>query len=652
MKNGSWKKIVTAAAVCVASVLPWFRIAEASVVQLPDYIKIIGSTDEYRQVELSGSGTRNMLVYGSGLSGSTNIINISNPQDMEIYLYGGSNDDPLADNITGNIINVRAGNDGWIAAAGSYGPQNSKVIINGQNDDLVVNVVAGHGADGNVTYNTINLYGGTLNGLVAAAETTVSAGAEKRLAHNNINIMGNGNFAHAELCGAAIVKNPGHISGDVVSATGNLDYQYIQGTDNNLNIFVQNQEVGSISGFSGINFYLPDSVGNGSRILLGRYVLSSIEQAQVNVFASGGIRLFKGDKLNLLETPFAIMDDDAVYSNYMENISAAYHYDLGLPRQNLLQLQVTGKEIRPQTSLFLAPRIPILPNRTADLLAGSGSSMAEQAAQSTGEPAGFWAVNHSNMQHDMNVAVDMDSTSLVFGVSRVLDMPNGNSLLLAPVIEYGAGSYEGYFSNHINGGGQQKYYGIAYLVKGKKFDGTYREVALRAGRLAIDFASDSFLCNGKDVRSRFDSNSLYTGGHFGIGREIAVSEREGLNYYGRLLWGITGSDTVKLSSGEIYSFKQVNSVRTRVGGYYTAKTKAEDILYTGLAWEYEFAGKARASYQDLSLPDVSARGSTVVVEAGWSKAPQGAKAGTEINLSYSMGRQRGFGINGALNWTF
>ena len=118
MKKHRWQKIIALAAVCAMPSFVLGKPAAAEVIQVPNYIKIIGSTDEYRQVELFGSGTRSMTIYGSSLSGSTNIINIANPSDMEIYLYGGYNDDPLADNITGNTINVRAGSAGWTAASG------------------------------------------------------------------------------------------------------------------------------------------------------------------------------------------------------------------------------------------------------------------------------------------------------------------------------------------------------------------------------------------------------------------------------------------------------------------------------------------------------------------------------------------------------
>ncbi len=618
-------------------------------------IKVVGQTDENRTVNFAGNGGTVMVGYGS--QNTRGSINISDSSKAEVFLYGGYNDDPLADYVGGNVINVTGGGYGWSFVEESPAGISSRLVINTlDGKDVQGNIVAGHASLGNVANNTINIFGGKLNGVVVGGETTVAADAENRVTGNKINIYGNGDYDEAEICGAAVVDYHNHIGPDTSEIT-DCTYTAINGKNNVLNVYVENQNVGSISGFSNINFYLPNSVRSGSNILIGKYDISSITTTAVSAHVGGGTVLHPNDYINLLRTPEEIYADSKTnYSKTMSNISATYTYYMGMPRKNLLQLKVTGKTVNPQTKVILANRLPLLPNQQADLLTEVGSSQAAiAAARNMGEPEAFFAMKHSNQSFKPDsLDIDLDSTCMVLGTSRYLEEKErpGYKQLLAPFIEYGDSSHELYFTNNVNGHGKQTFYGIGYLARGEKPNGSYQEGALRLGKLKIGFNSDSMIVERERVGTSFSTNSLYVGGHYSIGRKVEMKPGRSFDYYGRFLWGVTSKASTCLSTGDQYDFSQVNSYRLRLGGRYNYLEDNRDTYYWELAGEYEFDGMARGSYQDLRLPEISTLGASAILQLGWETKAHNGDPGVELQLGYSLGHRRGFSINGGINWRF
>lgn len=621
-------------------------------------IRVVGTTDENRTVNFAGSGGTVMNVYGSGNEGTKSYINIGDSSKVEVYLYGGYNDDPLADHISGNVINVMDGGSGWSFYENTPTSTSNTLIINTlDGGEVQGNIVAGHGSKGNVTNNTINLFGGKLNGFVVAGETTDATDAENRVTGNTINIYGNGEYDEAQICGSAVVSYHNYIDPTTSETVEYMDYTAINGKNNVLNVYVENQKVGNVSGFSNINFYLPNSARSGSNILLGLDDISSIATTAVSAHLSGGTVLYPNDYINLFQDPDEIYSDSrTTYSKTMSNISASYTYYMGMPRKNLVQLNVKSKTINPQTKVILANRLPLLPNQQADLLTEVGGNQASiAAARNMGEPEAFFGLKHSNQSFNpTDLDIDLDSTCMVLGSARYLEEKErpGYRQLLAPFIEYGDSSYEEYFTNNVKGNGKQTFYGIGYLARGEKPNGSYQEGALRLGKLKIGFSSDSMIADDRRIGTNLSTNSLYLGGHYSIGRKVEMKPGRTFDYYGRFLWGITGKTDTCLSTGDQYTFSQVNSYRLRLGGRYNYLEDDRDTYYWELAGEYEFDGRARGSYQDLRLPEISTRGASAILQLGWQTKGHNGDPGAEIQLGYSLGHRRGFSINGGINWRF
>lgn len=621
-------------------------------------IKVVGTTDENRTVNFAGNGGTVMNVYGGGNEGTKSYINIGDSSQVEVYLYGGYNDDPLADHISGNVINVTGGGSGWSFYENTPTSTSNALVINTlDGGEVQGNIVAGHSSSGSVTNNTINLFGGKLNGVVVAGETTNATDAENRVTDNTINIYGNGDYDEAEICGSAVVTFHNHIDSTTSEVVENIEYTAINGKNNVLNVYVENQNVGNISGFSNINFYLPNSVRSGSNILLGKYDISSIATTAVSAHVGGGTVLYPNDYINLFQNPEEIYSDSKTsYSKTMSNISATYTYYMGMPRKNLVQLKVTGKTINPQTKVILANRLPLLPNQQADLLTEVGGNQAAIAAAiNMGNPETFFAMKRSKQSFNpSDLDIDLSSTCMVLGTSRYLEEKErpGYKQLLAPFIEYGDASYEEYFTNNVKGDGKQTFYGIGYLARGEKPNGSYQEGALRIGRLKIDFSSDSMIVDDRRIGTSLSTNSLYLGGHYSIGRKVEMKPGRTFDYYGRFLWGVTSKANTSLSTGDQYTFSQVNSYRLRIGGRYNYLEDNRATYYCELAGEYEFDGRARGSYQDLRLPEISTRGASAIIQLGWETKTNNGNTGTELQLGYSLGHRRGFSINGGINWHF
>ena len=150
-------------------------------IQIPGQMLVI-SKDTWtdRTVEMLGAGRGPLTVYGGAQTGSVYNLNI-NGRNNYVSLYGGYYDGILENNpvdVTGNTINIRDGGAGWLAyddiSKVDTGYTRLNVNDNSGVGNLRLNVIAGHAGLGEASHNTINVYGGAVNGYLIAAETKKS----------------------------------------------------------------------------------------------------------------------------------------------------------------------------------------------------------------------------------------------------------------------------------------------------------------------------------------------------------------------------------------------------------------------------------------------------------------------------------------------
>jgi len=91
---------------------------------------------------------------------------------------------------------------------------------------------------------------------------------------------------------------------------------------------------------------------------------------------------------------------------------------------------------------------------------------------------------------------------------------------------------------------------------------------------------------------------------------------------------------VHLATGDPIRFDSVDSHRLRAGGRFNYAVNAYIAPYAGLAYEYEFDGKAAATAYDQSIPAPSLQGGTGIGELGLT-----VKGNKNMPLSIDLGVQ-------------
>lgn len=619
-------------------------VSWAESIETPEIIDgqvlILGSSWQGREVNLSGRGNSALTVYGGSAGGQKINLNIDSSM-TKINVYGGYNDFASVD-IKNNVINISGGNTNWDVyryAEKHNDAYNQVIISDSSGRSLTVNAIAGHGSMGEISGNTINISGGMINGYVIAAEST-SAVNPNRLHDNTVNILHNADLNAAVIYGAGVYDSGTRLRNEVM------------GKNNTLNLFVKEQRVGNIGGFNKLNYYLPENIKNGDKVLtaITQSEKTKINGAEMSAYIPGAAALYVNDKIVLLNNDKGIEDRNTLYKDRTENVSAEYFFYMGKENEQNVILKINDKKIREQTKSIVESRIPALTNRGADLLAGDATAEAEAVGAQIYTP--FFAGTQSSMHYKTGSYVDMVSRSWVLGLSRKVETEKGR-LLIAPVIEYGRGSYDSYLDSGIHGRGKSQYAGIGCVLRQTGKNNIYHEGSLRFGHMWYDYLSDDLTVLGQRVHEEYNSSSRYLGAHFGVGRIKQLSEKEELDFFGKFFYGYTGKDTVRLATGETYQFGTVNSYRLRLGARYDRKIDEHNKFYVGLAYEYEFDGSASAVYQGLETPSPSLRGSSGMMEFGWLIRPE-ANDHLSFDLSCAgwMGKQHGITCRTGINWMF
>ena len=631
--------LITAMVMFISSV-SWAESIDEQLI-IDGQVMILGQDCwQEREVTLSGRGDSVLTVYSGKESGQKTNVNIDSSM-TKINVYGGYNDLESAD-IKNNVINISGGNTNWDVyryAEKHNDAYNQVIVSDSSGRSLTVNAIAGHGSLGEISGNKINISGGMINGYVIAAEST-SAVNPNRLHDNTVNILHNAALNTAVIYGAAVYDS------------GNRLRNEVMGENNTLNIFVKEQKVGNIGGFNKLNYYLPENIKNGDKVLtaISQSEKTKINGAEMSAYIPGAAALYVNDKIVLLNNDKGIEDRNTLYKPRTENVSAEYFFYMGREGNENVILKINDKKIREQTKSIVESRVPALMNRGADLLAGDATAEAEAVGAQIYTP--FFASTQSSMHYKTGSYVDMVSRSWALGLSRKVETEKGR-LLIAPVIEYGRGSYDSYLDSGIHGRGKSQYAGIGCVLRQTGKNNLYHEGSLRFGHMWYDYLSDDLTVFGQRVHEEYNSSSRYLGAHFGVGRIKQLSEKEELDFFGKFFYGYTGKDTVRLATGETYQFGTVNSYRLRLGARYDRKIDEHNKFYVGLAYEYEFDGSASAVYQGLETPSPSLRGSSGMMEFGWLIRPE-ANDHLSFDLSCAgwMGKQHGITCRTGINWMF
>jgi len=407
-----------------------------------------------------------------------------------------------------------------------------------------------------------------------------------------------------------------------------------------------------------MNFYIPGTAAKGDTMLTVTYAadLNMKGVAKVNVGVEQGTGLLVGDTINLIKAKNGISNYEAKAGQITESEFMAYGADVALSSDNKA-LVATIREVTSAGSAEYENRKSPVETMAAgltmltsggDMMAGEGMSNAAEAARAEGAAgngntmAPFAAIGGANSRIKSGSHVDLKAWNINLGFAKEIANRSGK-LLIGPVVEYGRGSYDSYLDNGLHGDGKSSFMGVGVIAKQTNHNDFYYEGSLRGGRIKNDYASDS--------GSSYDMKSNYYAAHLGAGKVLQLKNNDNVDVYGKLFYTHqNGTDTTL--AGYRLSLDAVDSFRTKLGARYNHKLNACSTLYGGLAWQYEFSGKAEATYNGDSTPSPSVKGSTGVLELGWKVKPGKGNFETGLGFTGSIGKQEGIGFNASFQWNF
>ena len=566
-------------------------------------------------------------------------------------------------NNTGTLITAQA----IMGGGGSGNSDYNTVNING--GKFTVQSIAGGGFSGNSRYNTVNINGGTFSDGIKIYGGSTSGGTASG---NTVNITGGSFGDNTYIQGGnspsgTANNNTVTISGGDFSRGGHiLRGGNNAGTNNTLNLKIKGLTVYSVDGFQNLNFYIPKTAQPNDTMLTVGAPAINLSGATIKAIVQGGSTLKTGDTIYLIKAPSITNFDpnrtggtftDPGYLNYGLEIGLETT-DTGGKAVKATIGSVSGLSAESKSlAETRAGGIAIL-NDGATLMAGTSLVNAKAAAKAAnlsaqgGEgapaPAGFTpfaAVGANNMRYETGSYVDSKGWGINVGMARELTYKK-SLLTIAPVIEYGRSSYDSYLDSGTHGSGKQQFLGAGAIVRQDFTKGTYVEGSLRAGRMKGDY-------NSGDTNASYDTASNYLGLHLGVGKIVNLDKKNKLDIYGKLFYTKQAGDDVKLSTGAVYNFEAIDSVRTRLGARWTAELAKNSSLYVGLAWDHEFDSKARATYKGFSTPSPSMKGDSCLLELGWQVKPkETSPLSINLNLTGWCGKQKGVQFGAGFEWGF
>ena len=458
------------------------------------------------------------------------------------------------------------------------------------------------------------------------------------------------------------------------------------GKGNTLNVRGTGLTAKNIAAFNTVNFYTsPGNIKDTTLLTLNGGKQTDLSGTQINTTIHKDSELAIGDVVHLLANDATIKTDAATditnptqgaiteYTGATKLSADGKSLDFTAESRTLTEQSKSLAETRAATTTLL--------NSGADFFASTGISNAVDAAEreafgsaadaSSGTQSGgtssdgnntesgndsagevkavrsgsftpFVAVGGSNMRAKSGSYVDTHGWNINAGFARVLKNKNG-TMAFGPIVEYGRGNYTSHLDGGTRGDGDAKFFGIGAFLRQNNTNGFWYEGSIRGGRMDSDYRGN---LNHQDVT--YDTDSNYFAAHLGVGKVNKVSEKGNLDLYTKLFYAHQRGAGADLSTGEHIEFDAVNSLRWRVGGKYSHQVSKTGVMYAGLAYEYEFKGDATASYQGMSTPSPSIKGSSGLLELGYRMKP-GAKSPITLDFGLNLWAGKKRGIVGLLN---
>lgn len=660
------------------------------------------------QVIIEGAGIVEDSVYGGYAekdNSNNNQVTVDGAGTVKDTVFGAFSE---KGNTTGNVVNIRGnsviGDDTVIpikgAVVGGFALEgiSSGNTVNIANSKVFRNVYGAFGGN-DCTGNIINITGSEIGANVygGQAEKGNSLGNTVSIENSTVTENVYGGYAQKVLAAKAennkvILKNGAKIKGDVYGGYAVITIDSQDGIKNNtLEVVGKGNEAKSIQNFDKLNFFITkDLVANDTMLKVTDTAL--INNAEIKAGVELGTKLKKNDTINLIDAGALKAENitTGTLTDGLINIDKGIKVAIG-PDGNKLVGVINGTTppggggttppggggttppggggttppggggTTPGAGSHYADadaKSPVETQSAAltmlnlghDLLTTAGYENAALAVD--GEEEGsvnpFITMSANNQKLDTGSHVDLKAWNMNLGFAKKINN-NSGKLIIAPVIEYGRGSYDSYLDNGTHGDGDAHFWGAGLMAKQLNDDGLYYEGSLRAGRMSTDY--QSAVAGG----IKYDSDATYYAAHLGMGKVVQLNDKDTIDYYGKLFYTRQQGDKVTVGTGATYDFDATTSLRTRLGARYTHQLSEKNAFYAGLAWQHEFDGESNAivatTLGSASAPAPSMKGDTGIMELGW-RVNNSDKFELGLGVNGSVGKQKGVGFNLSLNFSF
>ena len=648
----------------------------------------------YADNDKNGSAEKNEVAIGAGSKVSEDIyggyathntnenkVSITNGAEVGQSVFGGfsekadsKNNEVILNGASGVTANIAGGvalkgnsEDNKVNIAkstvnmnvyGGYGAKDSigNIISITDGSSVNKNVYGGYSFKGNSMDNTVTIDNSTVNENVYGGYTESDGAISEKIQNNKV-----------------IFKNAAKIKGDVYG--GYDDKSKANIINNTLEIVGKDNEARTIQNFDKLNFFITkDLIANDTMLKVTDTAL--INNAEIKAGVELGTKLNENDKINLI-TAGALKAENITTGTLTDgliSIDQGLQVTVGTDGNKLVGVingttppggggttPPGGGGTTPGAGSLYADadaKSPVETQSAAltmlnlghDLLTTAGYENAALAVD--GEEEGsvnpFITMSANNQKLDTGSHVDLKAWNMNLGFAKKINN-NSGKLIIAPVIEYGRGSYDSYLDNGTHGDGDAHFWGAGLMAKQLNDDGLYYEGSLRAGRMSTDY--QSAVAGG----IKYDSDATYYAAHLGMGKVVQLNDKDILDYYGKLFYTRQQGDKVTVGSGATYDFDATTSLRTRLGARYTHQLSEKNAFYAGLAWQHEFDGESNAivatTLGSASAPAPSMKGDTGIMELGW-RVNNSDKFELGLGVNGSIGKQKGVGFNLSLNFSF
>lgn len=597
--------------------------------------------------------------------------------------YGGRSVDGLA---TENEVNISGGAVNVINGGQSTNSNAVDNVVNITGGAINIFAIGGQSSYGDANGNVVNMYGGTANTLFGGLSYHGNADG------NTVNLYGADDITGG--VGGGLAPD-GDSTNNTVNILGtiNISGSLLGNTIQTLNVFTKGNSVKDITGSTNIknmNFYLPAGTVKDDIILTLKDAAGDTELrgTKYHVAARTGLNLNVGEKVTLLlnEKKNLLTDDNLNVTTSVTvptgiSTDAKYTFSVEKEGTNAIIATVRSKTttggggggggeggdggapepdtLPPRTRSLVEPRIAMtsLLNGASDFVATQVMDEAEAVAIDPeisvvyGRLVPFAVFGGGSLKLDTGADTDLDAFYANLGLTKEIKNRNG-SLYLGPIFEYGRGSYDNRLDDGIHGWGKGRYTGGGFFFRQRNHDGLYFEGDLRAGRLKTDYRGT--LADGLDAH--YNLSGSYIAAHLGLGKVFNLNEKDSLDTYIKYFYSRTSGDDVTIHSNlneELYHFDSVDSHRLRIGARYYHQLNKRNKLYAGLAYQYEFSGKASATHDGMCTPAPSLKGSSGMAELGWQVKPD--KKGNmtaDLGVTAWAGKQKGVMGRLKLSWSF